>query len=29
MFTDEPDFESPDFDTLIDVVGSGTHSTLS
>ena len=28
MFTDEPDFESPEFDILVDVVTSGTHSIL-
>src|SRR4051812_15279752 len=28
MFSSEPDFESPDFETLLDVVGSGTHSIL-
>jgi hypothetical protein len=28
MFADEPDFEGPDFDTLIDVAATGTHSIL-
>jgi hypothetical protein len=28
LFTEEPDFEDPDFDLVIDITTSGTHSIL-